>query len=150
MDIKTILTSAVIAALVAAYVSLRSLWLKIAIENITKERTKWRDNVREKSLLVHKAIIKNDITKLDELRAEFSLLLNPLDKSDMEILNTIEASKDDDEKAKEFSNRVALLLKHDWERTKLEATPFFARTRIGRRMYNYFLIKTKRNEYEKE
>jgi hypothetical protein len=148
MDINTILTSAVIAGLVAAYVALRSLWAKIAIENITQERAKWRDKIREKSALIHKAIIESDSTKLSEYRAELTLLLNPLDQDDNEILYSIKVSPDSELQAKEFSERVGLLLKHDWERAKLEAAPLFSKTKWGHDFYRDIWHETVRTKYK--
>ena len=54
------------------------------------------------------------------MRAEFSLLLNPHSIIDQQILLLITPNGAD--KADEFNCRVALLLKHDWERAKREAS----------------------------
>ncbi|MDL2195310.1 hypothetical protein [Shewanella algae] len=44
MDIATVLSSGVVAGLIAGLVSLRTSERQIAIENITKQREIWRDN----------------------------------------------------------------------------------------------------------
>jgi hypothetical protein len=69
---------------------------------------------------VPKALALGDVAKLNALRASFSLLVNPHDNMDQEILQLIDASNAS--RAHEFTQRVALLLKHDWERAKYEAS----------------------------
>lgn len=122
MDVNTILSSIVVSAAVAGYVSLRSHREKIAIENVTQERTKWRDKIRKRAVLIHEAIIDNRERPLNKLRAEFALLLNPYDDCDNEILDIISLSSSPNTQARKFIDRVSRLLKHDWERAKLEAT----------------------------
>jgi hypothetical protein len=79
---------------------------------------------------LHQAAKKSDLAKINEIKLEFSLNLNPFDQEDKGILTVIAALKacdNLDEKLTEFSERVALLLKHDWERAKHEAKPWFFR-----------------------
>ncbi len=116
----------VLALVGAAFGSAVLLWnnaRNIKVENITKERAKWRDNVRQKSLDIHKAAVSQNAVWLDELRLEFSLILNPADDKDRAILKTIGQLKStpDETLLTEFADRIALLLKHDWERAKWEA-----------------------------
>ena len=128
MDLTPFLTSAVVAALVAGLVTLRSSERKIQIENITQERAKWREKIRANALLVHQSVASNEKAKLAELRLVFALLLNPHDSEDKAILQCIEDLKSaeaPEPKMPEFSGRVAFLLKHDWERAKHEAKPWF-------------------------
>ena len=57
---------------------------------------------------------------------EFQLILNPEDENDKSILDTLWAMQNKDEINDliiEFSEKLSLLLKHDWERAKLEAKP---------------------------
>ena len=77
MDV--ILTSAVVATFISSLVSSLIAQRKISIENITQERKKWREQIRTKTLLLHKAVIDDDKVKMSELRTELSLLLNPND-----------------------------------------------------------------------
>jgi hypothetical protein len=110
----------------AAFGSAALLWnnaRSIKVDNITKERAKWRDNVRQKSLDVHKAAVSQNAVWLDELHLEFSLILNPTDDKDRAILSTIDQLKTTPMSPllTEFADRIALLLKHDWERAKWEA-----------------------------
>lgn len=106
-----------------AIASLRTNTRNIRIENITKERAKWRDKIREIALAVQKDAVRRDPTALEEHHLEFSLNLNPTDPEDRAILELIHRlkSKADEGSLIEFANRIALLLKHDWERAKWEA-----------------------------
>jgi hypothetical protein len=132
MDWQTVFTSVsasgVIAALVTGYASRRSSERAIQIENITKERAKWRDKIRCQALEVQRAATEKDRAKLAELRLGFCLNLNPLDKEDCAIITVIsrfsESGQVDEKSLLEFSDRLALLLKHDWERAKHEAKLF--------------------------
>ncbi|RLA03272.1 MAG: hypothetical protein DRQ54_10980 [Gammaproteobacteria bacterium] len=126
MEIKLLLTF--IGGLVTAYVTLWNAERKIAIDNITKERAKWRDKIRELALEVHKAIELEDALKLSELKNQFRLNLNPTDEKDNNILALISSvEKDKHKQAEQFSLCVSYLLKHDWERAKLESKPLFKR-----------------------
>ena len=133
MDKQTVVSSAIavigviISALIAALVARRNSERAIQIENITKERAKWRDKIREQALEVHRATTEKNHEKLMELRLALSLNLNPEDKEDRAILDLISEMVRHDKGLEEFSVRVALLLKHDWERAKREAKPFSLR-----------------------
>ena len=128
MSLSIILGSGVVAGLVAGLVTLRTSERKIAIEHITKQREIWRDKVRTKSLDVTTAIESKSLSRLCELYTEFSHLLNPTDAMDIAILDLLKEFKGnnlDSEKHIEFIERVSLLLKHDWQRAKQEAKPWF-------------------------
>src|SRR5438045_1265445 len=113
----------IVGAAIGGAVSLRTNTRSIKVENITKERAKWRDDVRKKSLAIHQDAIKGDVVALEEHHLEFSLILNPFDKEDRAILHAIRSlkSKADESHLTEFADRISLLLKHDWERAKREA-----------------------------
>lgn len=115
--------ASLIGALIGAAVSLRTSARNIKIDNITKERAKWRDRVRKKSLRVHEEAVNRDAPALNELHLQFTLILNPCDEKDRAILASIRQLRDtpDEPHLTEFAVRVALLLKHDWERAKWEA-----------------------------
>lgn len=121
----TAATSAVISAVVSGIFARRTSERAIQIENITKERAKWRDKIREQALAVHQAARKQDAALLAELRLSLSLNLNPTDNEDAGILRAIDtlmaAALPDEKTGREFADRVALLLKHDWDRAKSEA-----------------------------
>jgi len=130
MELSTVLTSAVVAALIAGLVSLRSSERTIQIENITQERAKWREKIRINALLVHQAASAGDNAKLSELLLSFRLLLNPFDKEDEAILEAIAAlglTQNVGPRLPEFAGRVSYLLKHDWDRAKHEAKPWLFR-----------------------
>jgi hypothetical protein len=115
--------SAIIGGIIVAAASLRTSTRTIKIENITKERAKWRDKVRKRSLAVHRNAVKGDVLALEEHHLEFSLILNPLDPMDRAILALIRQLKTtpDESHLTEFADRISLLLKHDWQRAKWEA-----------------------------
>jgi hypothetical protein len=138
MDWKTILTPAIIVAAVVsglvsllvallnAYVSRRGSERLIQVEDITKERQKWRDKLRAKAIEVQEAVSSRNTEKLEALQLEFSLNLNPIDTEDREILVVIRrliTANSDQTVLEEFSDRLALLLKYDWDRAKHEARP---------------------------
>lgn len=148
MDLSTVLGSSVVAGLVAGLVTLRTTERKITIENITQQRKLWRDRIREKALEASRAIENKDSSKLKELYVEFQLILNPEDDNDKSILDTLwemQTNNETKDAIIEFSEKLALLLKHDWERAKLEAKPvwhFWGKS--TRKSYKEF--KNKRNE----
>ena len=127
--LEIIFTSSVVAALVSAFVAIWTAQVKISIENITQERAKWRSKVREKALEVHNAIVGKKEVELGKLKVEFSIILNPSDPEDNLIIELIKTPVSGEElkQSDEFSKRVAILLKHDWERAKLEAGSNFCR-----------------------
>jgi len=122
MDMPTLLASAVIATIVSALFSVLTSERKIAAENVIQERKKWRDKIRVLALQVHEALVQPEVKaeQINNLRAAFSLLINPHDSKDEEILQIIAVNGAT--RANEFTQRVALLLKHDWERAKRDAS----------------------------
>lgn len=120
------LMGVVITALVTWSIAQR----RIAVEHVTAERTKWRKEVRMLALQVHDSILQPDEVSLGRLRSEFATLLNPFHREDREILERItedESRQGPEERANEFTRRISLLLKHDWDRAKLEAGFFLPR-----------------------
>lgn len=148
---SVIINSAVIAAIVAGLVATWTAQRKIGIENITQDRRSWRERVREKSLDVHDAIISRDKKLLDKLRIEFREILNPGDEYDIEIISCIYLPEEGKELelAEEFAERIALLLKHDWERVKLEAGPLVMRVKFIRTCIKGIIYKPVRVKYKK-
>ena len=99
---------------------------RILAENVTAERAKWREKIRQKAVTVHHALMCGGLSEraLPRLRLEFSLLLNPHDEFDRAILSCIDVVPRGHcrkFRAADFESRVSLLLKHDWDRAKLEA-----------------------------
>ncbi len=148
----TILTSTVLAAIVAAIVAAWATQRKISIENITQDRRAWREKVREKALSVHDSLVSRKQESLDRLRAEFRAILNPMDDDDKAIISCITLPEEGKEleRTEEFAERIALLLKHDWERVKLEAGPFVMRLKHVRKCIGKILYKPNRDSYEQK
>lgn len=132
---SSLLTAAIVAAIVSltvafvnGFVSLRISAQSIKVDNVTKERAKWRDNVRQKALQVYKAAVNENTERLQELHLEFSLLLNPRDPEDRAILSLIHRLAGGEKPAEpdlvQLVERISLLLKHDWQRAKREAKSF--------------------------
>lgn len=149
---ETILTSTVIAAIVAAIVAAWTAQRKISIENITQDRRAWREKIREKTLSVHDALISRDQKSLNRLRIEFRTILNPIDDDDKEIVKCIALPEEGKEleSAEEFAKRIALLLKHDWERVKLEAGPSIMKVKCVRDCIDAKLYRPDRMKYKQE
>ena len=126
MDLSTVLASGVVAGLVAGLVTLRTAERKIVIENITQQRRAWREKVRSKAIEVVQAFDKKETVKLRELYVGFQVILNPEDPNDNDILDSLWAMLSENASNHlviEFSEKLSLLLKHDWERAKREAKP---------------------------
>ena len=121
MDIPTILGSAVIAAIISAWVSRINSERNIYIDNITKERAKWRESIRS---IASKYPGSDEKLKL-QLKIELASRLNPYDPEDIQLLESLRSVTTDN--AQELMIRTSLLLKHDWERAKNEAKPIMRR-----------------------
>lgn len=113
-----IFVGGLIAGVIAFYVAER----RIQIENVTQLRDTWRSDIRAKTIQLHQAIMTRNEEKIKELHTEFTVLLNPLDINDREILDKIKMADQGEEydACNEISKRISLLLKHDWQRAKLE------------------------------
>ncbi len=140
MELETILTSGVVAAIVSGLVSLRNNERKLVIENITQERTKWREKIREKNLQIHEAHQSKKSGEIEAAGTELRLLLNPMDSLDRDILNEIVILKDSQstsEDMERFSIKLSLLLKHDWERAKQETEDAFYKKHVSVKRVTY-------------
>lgn len=151
---QIVLTSSVIAGVVSAFVATWTNQRKISIENITKERKDWRNKVREKSIAVHDALIARDDDELKKLKVEFSLILNPVESKDNDDIKIIECIKlptegSEVECSNEFTKKVAYLLKHDWDRSKLEAGSLFCRLKYINKLCSYIFEEPTREKYNK-
>jgi hypothetical protein len=124
MDVTTLFSSAVIAAVVAGFVTLRANDRKIAAENITQQRQLWREKIRILSANICSAYTTNERHKIPALYVELQLLLNPTDSDDLDILDTVwdmREANPNKELDIILGEKLALLLKHDWERAKAES-----------------------------
>lgn len=97
---------------------------RIAIENVTQERAKWRANIRRTALDAHDAMVAGQPIKVERVRNELSTWLNPYEEEDWKLLACVGVGgpRGRADIGDEFALRVALLLKHDWERAKWEAS----------------------------
>ncbi|WP_105055939.1 hypothetical protein [Aliivibrio sifiae] len=150
MDISTILGSAVVAGIVAGIVTLRISERKISIENVTQQRQEWREKIRKLALNICSAYSSNETHKVKNYYVELQLLLNPDDNNDIEILDTVwkmHKGSEDHHLDIELSEKLALLLKHDWERAKSEAQlSIFRIVGTSRISYQSFKQKHVKNE----
>ncbi len=148
IDLPTFLSSGVVAGLVAALVALRTNERNIVIENITKQRQAWREKVRNLALRINSSYQNNEVTALQNCYIELQLILNPNDDKDISILDTLWEMTNEESKSNlniELSEKLALLLKHDWERAKREAKPFWFKFCKPSRL-SYDEYKHKRNK----
>ncbi|AIA73515.1 hypothetical protein FF32_01265 [Halomonas campaniensis] len=145
MDLPTILSSGVVAGLVAGLVTLRTSERKIAIENITQQRQQWREKIRDVAQRIKSSYKKDEKEELQSQYVEMQLLLNPEDVDDRSILDTIWSMAEESAPGVlhiELAEKLSLLLKHDWERAKREAKPvWYRRSEIKRVSYNEFKFK---------
>ena len=119
-------TGVAITALVTWSIAQR----RIAAQYVTGERAKWRDEIRSKALQADRAILKGESTNIAQIRIEIGALLNPFDPHDQELLDCMVARSTQEARkttADDFAERIRLLLKHDWDRAKLEASVFLFR-----------------------
>lgn len=119
-----------LSGLVAAIVARSTAERQISIAHITAERKAWRAHIRAKALEVHDAILAKDEPAVFRLQAEFRSLLNPSDPPDHDIVQSIRLAEDGQTlkcAASTFAAQIEFLLKHDWERAKLEAGWFLPR-----------------------
>ena len=121
---------ALVSAIITAVVTWSIAQRQIAVENVTKERAKWREQIRDLASQIYDALSSpiEDKKQIQKLTMRLTVLLDPHDKRDQQILNLLDDLNNITEKTKkDFIHGVALLLKHDWERSKLEAGFFLRR-----------------------
>ena len=117
MDILSFFGTAAVGASITAFFTFRNNERNIKTKNITEERAKWREKIRELNTEASKADNEKDFKRF---QYEFRVQLNPFDNDDNEIIELFDDINDLDEKKKELSIKLSLLLKHDWERSKSE------------------------------
>ncbi|MBC2850312.1 hypothetical protein H5J22_02495 [Cetobacterium sp. 8H] len=125
--INNILSSAVLAGLIVYFQTNRDNKLKY----ITEERKNWRERIKKLiseliSLLKNYDSDKNDKKEIDRILVELRLNLNPLDKEDIKIIQTLDEieislEKLDNKKLNILVEQVQFLLKFEWEKAKNEA-----------------------------
>ena len=122
--ISAVLGSSVFAALLTHVFGKLQNDKKIKIENITKERKQWRDRLRVLIIELTIAFDNKNRRKVRSIESELITSLNPEDGDDIQIINMFPELYEnwEEDKLREFSDRMSYLLKHDWERTKVEAS----------------------------
>ncbi|RVV99958.1 hypothetical protein EKE94_04720 [Mesobaculum littorinae] len=103
---------AIVGSVITYFAAVRNIHASAVID----ERRKWRNKMRKLALGLASAMRDKEETKAQLLRDEIRMNLNPSDDMDRSILEETCAGK--------VSKRVSILLKHDWERAKLEASIF--------------------------
>ena len=126
IDITSLLAGVSITALtgwLASFLALRKDERAVQIDQVTKERTKWRNNMRNLTEEIVLTYFSNKETsvpnKVAAHRSKLTTSLNPMCEHDNNILahfDLLFSSGGTDIDV--FTKRVSLLLKHDWERVK--------------------------------
>ena len=133
MDLQPIVYAAIggaIGAFVTAFATLRVSARNIKLESITRERAKWREHIRCLAAAIYDVAMDtaaDRAMRLDRLMLMLKLRLNPEDEKDVEIRSTVREIIAADPGAaapllRTFGDQIALLLKHDWQRAKREAS----------------------------
>lgn len=134
MDFSEDLLSALVGGLIAGYVALYNFQKNAKLQHVTSERKKWRDDIRTLSSEFIESTVKksnslansNEFNSLLEnqrkLKNEIWVRLNPNDLKDTRIIQLMESliNRHSVKALNKFSLAISNLLKHDWERSKLE------------------------------
>lgn len=115
MAIVEILGSAFLAAIVTAYATRAHTERTIYVDNITKERAKWRERIRQ---IISRYPDASEKEK-SNMRRELATRLNPFHVEDIRLIKALINSTSSNDT--EIIIRTSLLLKYDWERAKEEA-----------------------------
>lgn len=121
---QTVLISS-FTAIIVAYITARAASYS---KDIIEERQKWRERIRCLTIEAEK-LIGNRQTQNQAYRnlySEFRVRLNPDSEQDNAILATLREGKINPSEltSAKLLAQVARLLKHDWERAKVEANIF--------------------------
>ncbi len=148
IDLTSLLAGVSLTAVggwIASFIAFRKDERAVQLEQVTKERTKWRDNMRKLCEEVAIAHVESKASaipaKVASLRARLATSINPRDKThDGAILahyDRLFSGESDDLNL--FTHRIALLLKHDWERVKWECTPLYIKPfkRFSKRQHEW-------------
>jgi hypothetical protein len=137
VDFSVFLSSSAVAGLVAALVAVRNSERKIQVENVTGERAKWRGAMRKLAESLLEAAHAGNQQDVSLHCSQLALNLNPFDAEDKVLViaaKQLASAENREAQAEEFTTRMALLLKHDWDRAKREAQPWFYRGKEPRRV----------------
>jgi hypothetical protein len=135
IDLTSLFAGISITALtgwLGSFLALRKDERSVQIEQVTQERTKWRENIRkltEEIILIF--IAQNEKKTPDKVaacRCKLATALNPKDEDDNDILSHFdELFAGSASNVDLFTRKIALLLKHDWEIVKWDCTPIYAK-----------------------
>ncbi|WP_434122107.1 hypothetical protein [Salinicoccus roseus] len=119
--ISSSLITSILSSLFTFFTTRYSLIRSQKVKYITEERQKWRQDIKEKIVKFNTAETLEDMKKIKYF---IQLSLNPDDEEDRKIIKCMERIIENkiDKDVKELQLRVAILLKHDWERVKKEVT----------------------------
>jgi hypothetical protein len=122
----TWLPLAVLGGWIGSFLAFRKDERALQVEQITKERTKWREGMRALCEDIVDAHIMVSKEKIAVNRSRLVTSLNPKDTYDAEIVAHYDALFDGSNvDIDRFTSRIAILLKHDWERVKWECMPLY-------------------------
>lgn len=126
------LSAAFAGGWLTSWLALRKDERAVQVEQITKERAKWRDNMRSLAASIagtwHEHNAAPDHAKVAALRTRLATSINPKDEHDQAILahfDQLFAGTSDNLSV--LIRRIALLLKHDWERVKWDCMPIYSK-----------------------
>lgn len=110
---------ALIGVMIGAFATYLLGHRKIQAEHIVKERTAWREKIRSAMAIVAEDPSRKNRTAL---WLALSLNTNPYDHHDRQIVELAKEVREvfDNAKFEVLVEEIALLLKHDWDRTKGE------------------------------
>ena len=121
---------AVVGGWIGAFFALRKDERSIQVTQITVERTKWRDVMRSLTTDIVQGYRSHPtglaLPEVAVLRARLATNLNPKcvdDNGIIEHFDRLFAGTTSDIEV--FTRRMALVLKHDWERCKWDCTPIY-------------------------
>lgn len=135
MSVKDIITiifsSTLITTVITTIFNLFTNKKKDAIENITKERKTWRDELRQISLRIYESKSSKELkTAINQLKVRinaYGIATNSIfdDTHIWEDIHKLESTnnmtpKDFEDTKKKFVNLISCSLKYDWERSKAE------------------------------
>lgn len=113
-----------------SFFALRKDERAVHIEQITKERTKWRHDMRLLTQEVVELYSNENVVPANEkkqkLRAKLATAINPGCDYDEHILKLFD-NLTHKGCMNDFTNAMSFLLKHDWERVKWECMPIYVK-----------------------
>ncbi|MEN3758350.1 hypothetical protein ABDZ57_16165 [Aeromonas veronii] len=125
-DVGIILGSGIFGSLITLLFTRYDKDKSIIIQNITQERQKWRDKIRELVIEINKNSLNENWDKVTEARAQLQVLINPYDENDKDIIHRLICLEYYNKTSTllKINDSISRLLKHDWERVKKETTFF--------------------------